>query len=235
MSKLTIQILEGAERGRVYDELCPPVTIGREEENQIQLNDDRVSRFHLKLQEEAGRVILTDLGSTNGTRVNGHPIQVRVLQPGDQISVGRSLLLFGSAHDLRREDANSPLSDHALDNIRTHPVNPLGGAGAVNEPGDSSALGAQPVPEGEAGGRALSHTLFPAGPPELPQGLRMVQSAQLHDLLSYLHRELAEVVQTAQEDSQSSSRAMRVDRTQWQRLQLLQMQLGDYMRKITEP
>jgi hypothetical protein len=234
MSKLTIQILEGAERGRVYDDLSPPVTIGREEENQIQLNDDRVSRFHLKLQEEAGRVILTDLGSTNGTRVNGHPIQVRVLQPGDQISVGRSLLLYGSAQELRGEDAQAPLSDHALDNIPTHPANLPGEPAAFSEPGDSSAPDGQSVPAGEFG-RPLSHTLFPSGPPELPQGLRMVQSAQLHDLLSYLHRELDDVVRNAIEDPNSPVREMRIDRASWQRLQMLQMQLGRYMRQITEP
>ena len=235
MPTLTIQILEGAERGRVYDDLTPPITIGREEENRIQLNDDRVSRFHLKIQEESGSFILTDLGSTNGTRVNGHPTQVRVLQPGDQIAVGRSLLLYGSPQELRREDLNSPLSDHALDNIQTHPVIPTGGPGAVIEPGDLPAFDSRPIPAGEGEGPALSHTLFPSGPPLLPAGLRMVQAAQLHDLLAYLHRELSDVVETAIEDPHAPTRAMRLERAAWQRLQLLQMQLGQYMRQITEP
>jgi hypothetical protein len=63
----------------------------------------------------------------------------------------------------------------------------------------------------------------------------MVQSAQLHDLLSYLHRELDDVVRTAHEDPNSPTREMRIDRAAWQRLQMLQMQLGRYMRQITEP
>lgn len=234
MPKLTIQILEGAERGRIYDDLTPPITIGREEENRIQLNDDRVSRFHLKIQEEAGRVILTDLDSTNGTRVNGHPIQVRVLQPGDQILVGRSLLLYGSPQELRREETTSPLSDHALDNIRTQPVNPLGGSGSAIESGDSF-LESRSAPAEDAGDRAAIPALFPAGPPILPEGLRMGQAAQLSDLLVYLHRELSDVVATAKEESQSPNRAMLLERAAWQRLLLLQMQMGGYIRQITEP
>ena len=85
MATVTMQVLEGFEAGRLYCDLHTPITIGREEDNDIRLNDDRVSRFHAKIQEDAGRVILTDLDSTNGTRVNGHPVRMRVLQLGDQI------------------------------------------------------------------------------------------------------------------------------------------------------
>jgi len=63
----------------------------------------------------------------------------------------------------------------------------------------------------------------------------MAQSAQLTDLLAYLHRELSDVLEAAVEDRHAGTRAMQLDRTDWQRLQLLQMQLGHYMRQITEP
>src|SRR5579871_3957714 len=105
VARITIQVLEGFERGRVFDDLPTPVTIGREEDNTIQLNDERVSRFHAKVQEDGGRVILTDLDSTNGTRVNGHPVQMRILQHGDQVSLGRSLLVFGSAQQLSERES----------------------------------------------------------------------------------------------------------------------------------
>ena len=82
MARITLSVLEGLERGKVYEDLETPVSIGREEDNRIQLNDERVSRIHAKLQEDRGDVILTDLNSTNGSRVNGHPVQLRVLQPG---------------------------------------------------------------------------------------------------------------------------------------------------------
>ncbi len=89
IAQLTIRILDGADRGRVYENLPTPVTIGREEGNTIQLNDDRVSRFHVKIQEDHDKLVLTDLESTNGTKVNGEDIQLRILRYGDMISVGR--------------------------------------------------------------------------------------------------------------------------------------------------
>ena len=76
------------------------MTIGREEGNSVQLNDERVSRFHLKIQEEDDKLVLTDLESTNGTRVNGESVRMWVLRPGDVISLGRTLLLFGSPDEI---------------------------------------------------------------------------------------------------------------------------------------
>ena len=96
MNGITLRVLDGADRGRVFGELLPPVTIGREEGNTIQLNDERVSRFHIKIQEDHEKLVLTDLESTNGTKVNGEDIQLRILRFGDMITLGRSVLLFGS-------------------------------------------------------------------------------------------------------------------------------------------
>ena len=93
---LTLRVLDGADRGRIYNDLELPITIGREEGNEIQLNDERISRFHVKLQLDHEQVVLTDLESTNGTKVNGEEVQIRILRYGDLISVGRSVLLFGS-------------------------------------------------------------------------------------------------------------------------------------------
>src|SRR5271157_2325953 len=100
MSTVTFQVLEGIDKGRIFRELPIPLTIGREEGNLLRLNDERVSRFHAKVQTDHGDVILTDLESTNGTRVNGNAIQIRRLRPGDRVSVGRSVLLFGSEEEI---------------------------------------------------------------------------------------------------------------------------------------
>src|SRR5579859_3297092 len=100
MPTVTFQVLEGIDKGRVFRELNTPVTIGREEGNLLRLNDERVSRFHAKVQQDNGDIILTDLESTNGTRVNGKSVQIRRLRAGDQIWVGRSLLLFGSREEI---------------------------------------------------------------------------------------------------------------------------------------
>jgi predicted component of type VI protein secretion system len=92
------------------------VSIGREEGNTIQLNDERISRFHAKIQEDQDKLILTDLESTNGTKVNGEDVQLRILRYGDVISLGRSVLVYGSReqiagrlHTLRRaQPADGP-------------------------------------------------------------------------------------------------------------------------------
>src|SRR5215216_3341860 len=101
MPAVTFQVLEGIDKGRVFRDMATPVTIGREEGNVLRLNDERVSRFHAKIQFDNSEVIITDLESTNGTRVNGNVVQIRRLQPGDRIGVGRSLLLFGSEAEIR--------------------------------------------------------------------------------------------------------------------------------------
>src|SRR6056297_2564760 len=100
MSGDTIKILHGADRGRVYEDLQLPLTVGREEGNDIQLNDERISRCHLKIQRDNDRLVLTDLDSTNGTKVNGVECQLKILRHGDLIAVGRSLLLIGSEEQI---------------------------------------------------------------------------------------------------------------------------------------
>src|SRR5438094_368652 len=100
MPTVTFRVIDGIDKGRVFRELDTPVTIGREEGNLLRLNDERVSRYHAKVQVDNGEVILTDLESTNGTRVNGSVITIRRLRPGDRVGVGRSLLLFGNEAEI---------------------------------------------------------------------------------------------------------------------------------------
>ena len=100
MIDVTLRVLDGADRGRVYERLPTPITIGREEGNAVQLNDERISRFHIKIQEDQGKLVLTDLESTNGTRVNGEDAQLRILRFGDVISLGRSVLLYGTREQI---------------------------------------------------------------------------------------------------------------------------------------
>jgi hypothetical protein len=65
-----------------------PLTIGRESNTDITLDDPRVSRQHARLSYRQQQIWLADLRSSNGTFVNGEPIQERALQPGDVISFG---------------------------------------------------------------------------------------------------------------------------------------------------
>src|ERR671938_1322919 len=106
MPTVTFQVLEGIDKGRIFRDLPTPLTVGREEGNVLRLNDERVSRFHAKVQLDDEDFILTDLESTNGTRVNGTVVQIRRLRIGDRVSVGRSLLLFGSNEEIAARMAN---------------------------------------------------------------------------------------------------------------------------------
>jgi pSer/pThr/pTyr-binding forkhead associated (FHA) protein len=70
-----------------------PLTIGRATDNAVVVADGRASRHHARIQARRGALVLTDLGSTNGTRVNGVPVTEVVLGQGDRIEIGRTVLL----------------------------------------------------------------------------------------------------------------------------------------------
>jgi hypothetical protein len=74
-----------------------PMTIGRAPDCQLVLKDSRVSRRHARLTARDGVLVLTDLGSTNGTRVNGHRVTEVVLGAGDRVQVGETSLVVESA------------------------------------------------------------------------------------------------------------------------------------------
>jgi pSer/pThr/pTyr-binding forkhead associated (FHA) protein len=231
MALVTFQVIEGLEKGRVFTDLPTPVTIGREDDNTIRLNDERVSRFHAKVQEDGGRLILTDLDSTNGTRVNGHAVQMRVLQFGDQVSVGRSLLVFGSREQLdERRQAYRERGTPAPES-RTLAVPGL----ASGSGSDADFQVAPDAFDGEDLASDEVEELFPNGPPEAPQGLRPVHAAQISDVFAYLHNEIAAVLDNAKEEQVDGFAHMLVDWGTWQRLLRLEMDLAVYLRKISDP
>jgi adenylate cyclase len=70
-------------------------TLGRHPENSIQILDRVVSKSHCHIDVVEGRYVLKDLGSLNGTYVNAERVNAtRVLNPGDEISLGSSKLVF---------------------------------------------------------------------------------------------------------------------------------------------
>ena len=75
--------------------LHPTVGLGRSLDNDIIVDDARVSRQHAQLRRRYGRYILFDLGSTGGTAVNGYPVQECVLEAGDVISLAGVELIYG--------------------------------------------------------------------------------------------------------------------------------------------
>jgi hypothetical protein len=74
-----------------------PIHIGRAPECELVLRDTRVSRRHARVTARDGVLVLTDLGSTNGTRVNGHRVSEVVLGAGDRIMLGETVLTIEPA------------------------------------------------------------------------------------------------------------------------------------------
>ena len=71
-----------------------PVVIGRLPECTVVLSDPNVSRRHAEVRRQGNEVVVADLRSTNGTRVNGIPVHEKALADGDEISVGTTALRF---------------------------------------------------------------------------------------------------------------------------------------------
>jgi hypothetical protein len=71
-----------------------PVTIGRLPECDVVLSDPNVSRRHAEVRRRGNDFVVVDLGSTNGTRVNGAGVRERQLTDGDEITVGGTHIRF---------------------------------------------------------------------------------------------------------------------------------------------
>jgi hypothetical protein len=83
-----------ADDGRRFPLAELPLTIGRATDAPIRITDTSVSRRHAEVRPSGSGWVVVDLGSTNGTRVNGAPVTERTLDDGDTITVGDAVLRF---------------------------------------------------------------------------------------------------------------------------------------------
>ncbi len=222
MALVTLRVLDGADRGRVYENQPTPLTIGREEGNSIQLNDERISRFHIKIQEDENKLVLTDLESTNGTKVNGETVKLWILRHGDVITLGRTVLLCGSEDEIACRLASLRGVDLAqgvtLD------------AEELDEVPASVSLEFELNWSDDPNAQATLHTLLP---PELPAGLSPGQAAELSELLQYLHLRIRGLIKNSKISRQSEDAI--IDQRRWQNLLDIDVRLADYLRSIGEP
>ena len=232
---VTFQVLDGIDKGRVFRDLPLPVTIGREEGNILRLNDERVSRYHAKVQIDSDDFILTDLESTNGTRVNGNVVQIRRLRYGDRVAVGRSLLLFGSNEEIavRMADLANSQSKPSLASLAKHDPNDgltVQTTGLEDEGGnidfEVDLEGREKLTRDALfiGNRAL---------PPLPMKLTPSQAARLAEILDFLHHGLTEATENIQAKEDGSQ--VNLDYSEWQKIIAVQMLLARYLRLIAEP
>jgi hypothetical protein len=84
----------GVEAGSTYELQTPVTLLGRGTDCDLRMVDPGVSRHHCELRVEDGQVVLVDLGSTNGTLVNGQPMRHVVLTDGTNVTLGRTTMVF---------------------------------------------------------------------------------------------------------------------------------------------
>jgi len=103
-----------------------PITIGRGANNTIVLADPKSSRQHCIIEETEQGVVVRDLGSRNGTSVNGRRVEVAPLKEGDIIGIGDTLIFFGRKTQVPEEEQRFVLAVVSGENEgREYPLSPL--------------------------------------------------------------------------------------------------------------
>ena len=103
MADLILEIVEGDDAGR-QTPLEGPIEIGRESSIGLPIDDEQASRRHTRVTAEGDHALVEDLGSTNGTYLNGQPIEgQRTLRPGDRLRVGLTIFELRTAADVQRQ------------------------------------------------------------------------------------------------------------------------------------
>lgn len=97
-------VIRGNDQGTRFELEGETVGLGRDSGNTVQLHDTEVSRHHAELQRTENTYLLVDLGSSNGTFVNGKRTQQHRLATGDQVQMGSTLMLFTGPPEESLED-----------------------------------------------------------------------------------------------------------------------------------
>ena len=151
----------GPNPGKIYELTQDEITIGRDIANNIVANDAEVSRRHARLRMQAGNYILEDLGSTNGSFVNGQRLMgPHALRPGEQIMFGDHVSFTFEA---RQFDPNATLISSQNYPRETYRVSPEEAVPPTTP--TPSAVDYQPVYSGQV---PLSPADPYAPPPDMP-------------------------------------------------------------------
>jgi diguanylate cyclase (GGDEF)-like protein len=116
-------VLAGSNVGEMHRVEGDETVIGRAQNASIRLNDDGISRRHARVAQSGADVVIEDLGSANGTFVNGDTVTRRVLQDGDKIRIGSTTILKFTYHDKLDESFQQQMYDAALRDALTRAFN----------------------------------------------------------------------------------------------------------------
>jgi signal transduction histidine kinase len=98
-------VIQGADQGKRFEFMSGLVTLGRDLSNTVRLHSDtEVSRRHAELRLDRDGYRIVDLGSANGTYVNGQAVDQTALRPGDRVQLGQTVMLFQPANDAASRD-----------------------------------------------------------------------------------------------------------------------------------
>jgi two-component system, cell cycle response regulator len=107
-------VLTGSNVGETYALEKPETTLGRSTQTTLRFNDEGVSRKHARVILVKDQVIVEDLGSANGTFVNGDPVMHHTLKDGDKVRLGSTTVLKFTYHDTLDERFQQQMYDAAL-------------------------------------------------------------------------------------------------------------------------
>lgn len=114
---------QGPEPGQTFTLSTAPQTIGRSANNAIVINDAEISRRHVQLTPQSGSFVIEDLGSTNGTFVNGIRLnRPALLKHGDSVAFGDTIRLRFWAEGMAAGVVHSPVDDVPTPALPPEPV-----------------------------------------------------------------------------------------------------------------
>ncbi|KAJ3059021.1 hypothetical protein HK102_010199, partial [Quaeritorhiza haematococci] len=87
-------VIQGADQGKRFEFQASPVSLGRDNSNAVRLHDTEVSRRHAEIRLDDDLYRVFDLGSANGTYVNGHLVDQAPLRTGDRLQLGQTVMLY---------------------------------------------------------------------------------------------------------------------------------------------
>src|SRR6185503_153520 len=96
VSSLRVEVIDGPDRGAATVG-GDTISVGTARDNALVVGDFTVSRYHLEIAARANGIMVTDLGSTNGTYVGALRIERAIVPPGTPITLGGTTIRFGDA------------------------------------------------------------------------------------------------------------------------------------------